>query len=110
MSSLASPGVTLALLTVAVVGKVGGTLLGARATGVEGRTAWQLGVLLNTRGLTELVFLAAGLHLGVIQPPLYTSLVVVAPVTTLAIGPLLDAVGGGVRRLLLPAGETILPE
>lgn len=60
-------------------------------------------MLLNTRGLTELVFLAAGLQLGVIRAPLYTALVVVTLVTTVATAPLLDSGESGSRKLVRPA-------
>ncbi len=99
VSSLASPWVTALLLAAAVLGKLGGALGGARLVGSGWPEAWRLGVLLNTRGLTELVFLAAGLQLGVIKAPLYTSLVVVALITTAATGPLL---GLGQDGLKLP--------
>lgn len=99
LSSLASPWVTALLLAAAVLGKLGGALGGARLVGLGWPEAWRLGVLLNTRGLTELVFLAAGLQLSVIKAPLYTSLVVVALITTAATGPLL---GLGQDGLKLP--------
>ena len=90
VSTAAPLKVTLTLLGAAVVGKVGGVLLGARLTGSGWHEAWQLGVLLNTRGLTELVFLTTGLQLGILSPALYTSLVAVTLITTVATGPLLD--------------------
>jgi Kef-type K+ transport system membrane component KefB len=49
---------------------------------------------MNTRGLTELVVLQAGLTSGVLTPRLYLALVVMALVTTVLSGPLLRAVGG----------------
>nr|WP_245896134.1 cation:proton antiporter [Deinococcus irradiatisoli] len=90
ISAAVSLRATLTLLLAAVAGKVGGVLLGARLTGSGWPEAWRLGVLLNTRGLTELVFLTSGLQLGILPKPLYTSLVVVTLITTLATGPLLD--------------------
>ncbi|ULH17762.1 cation:proton antiporter (plasmid) [Deinococcus sp. KNUC1210] len=90
VSTFAPLQVTLTLLLAAVVGKVGGVLLGARLTGAAWYEAWRLGILLNTRGLTELVFLTTGLQLGVIQAPLYTSLVFITLLTTVATAPLLD--------------------
>lgn len=94
LTALAAPGTTLAWLGVAVLGKVGGTLLGARLTRTPWPQAWQLGVLMNTRGLTELVYLTAGLQLNLISPALYTSLVIVTVVTTLATAPSLDMLQG----------------
>lgn len=47
---------------------------------------------MNTRGLTELIALNAGLHDGIINQPLFTVLVLMALITTLATGPLLSAI------------------
>ena len=54
--------------------------------------AASLGVLMNTRGLMELIVLNVGLDLGVISPTLFAMLVIMALVTTLATTPLLQAV------------------
>jgi Kef-type K+ transport system membrane component KefB len=77
------------LLAVATLGKLGGTLLAARLTGAGWREAAALGVLMNTRGLMELVVLNIGLDLGVISPALFAMMVLMALVTTLSTGPLL---------------------
>jgi Kef-type K+ transport system membrane component KefB len=79
----------LAIIVVATVGKFGGTLSAARLVGHEWRTATSLGVLMNTRGLMELIVLNVGLDLGVISPTLFTMMVVMAIVTTMATTPLL---------------------
>jgi Kef-type K+ transport system membrane component KefB len=51
--------------------------------------AWSLGVLMNTRGLMELIVLNIGLNLGVITPTVFAMMVIMALVTTLATTPLL---------------------
>ena len=76
-----------AVIAVASLGKFGGSYLAARLTGLAPRTAASLGVLLNTRGLMELVVLNIGLDLGVISPTLFAIMVVMALVTTLATAP-----------------------
>jgi Kef-type K+ transport system membrane component KefB len=81
------------IIGVATAGKFGGTLIAGRATGLAWRQAAGLGVLMNTRGLMELIVLNVGLELGVISPTLFTMLVLMALVTTLATTPIL-------RRLL----------
>jgi Kef-type K+ transport system membrane component KefB len=87
---------TLALIViVATVGKLGGTTLTARATGLSWRDAAGLGALMNTRGLMELIVLNVGLDLGVISPALFTMLVLMALVTTVATGPVLQMLFGG---------------
>jgi Kef-type K+ transport system membrane component KefB len=75
---------------VACVGKFGGSVTAARFTGIGWRDAAALGVLMNTRGLVELVVLNIGLDLGVISPTLFTMLVIMALVTTFLTSPLLQ--------------------
>jgi Kef-type K+ transport system membrane component KefB len=66
-------------------------LLAAQATGLPWRTAAALGILMNTRGLMELVVLNIGLDLGVISPLLFAMMVLMALVTTMATTPVLQA-------------------
>jgi Kef-type K+ transport system membrane component KefB len=80
------------IIVVAILGKWGGTVLAARRTGQTWRDANGLGVLMNCRGLTELVILNIGLDLGVIPPVLFTMLVMMALVTTFMTSPLLALV------------------
>jgi Kef-type K+ transport system membrane component KefB len=79
----------VAILAVAVGGKYFGAYAGARMCNVPGWQAKSLGVLMNTRGLTELVILTVGLDAGLISEDLYTLLVIMALVTTMMTGPLL---------------------
>lgn len=83
------------VLLVAVVGKLGGSAVAARATGMSWRDALALGALMNTRGLMELVILNVGLDLGVISPTLFAMMVVMALVTTGLTTPLLDLLRRG---------------
>src|SRR5262249_51328847 len=83
-----------AIILVATAGKLGGTLVAARLTGLGWRTSASLGVLMNTRGLMELIVLNVGLELGVISPTLFAMLVLMALVTTLATAPLLHLLPG----------------
>jgi Kef-type K+ transport system membrane component KefB len=78
-----------ALVAIATLGKFGGTYLAARISGLRNDDALRLGALMNTRGLMELIVLALGLELGLIEQRLYAVLVVVAIVTTVMTGPLL---------------------
>jgi Kef-type K+ transport system membrane component KefB len=86
-------GWALAVLAVAVLGKLGGSAVAARMTGVPAREALALGALMNTRGLMELVILNIGLDLGVLSPALYSMMVLMALATTLMTSPLLAALG-----------------
>ncbi len=93
---------------VAVLGKLGGGVLGARLAGLPARDSAIVAVMLNTRGLTELIVLNVGLAAGVIDRQGYTVLVLMAVLTTLLTGPLLDllrpavAGGQGGRRRVSP--------
>jgi Kef-type K+ transport system membrane component KefB/nucleotide-binding universal stress UspA family protein len=80
---------TLAILAVAIVGKWGGSKLAARFAGLSWREAGALGVLVNCRGLTELIILNIGLQLKVLSPAIFAMLVVMAVVTTLMTEPAL---------------------
>lgn len=79
----------LVIIVVACVGKFGGSAVAARLTGLRWREAAALGVLMNTRGLMELIVLNIGLDLGVISPALFTMMVLMALVTTFITTPLL---------------------
>ncbi|MEU0396608.1 cation:proton antiporter [Streptomyces sp. NPDC006208] len=77
------------ILLVAISGKFIGAFVGARANGVPALQSGVLATLMNTRGLTEIVILTIGLQLGVLDPALYSLMVVMALVTTAMAGPLL---------------------
>lgn len=81
--------VCAALLGVAFLGKAGAGYAAARWSGLDRRESAVLGILMNTRGLMEIVVLNIGLDLGVLTPKLFTMMVIVAIVTTVATTPLL---------------------
>nr|WP_153459949.1 cation:proton antiporter [Streptomyces kaniharaensis] len=81
--------IVVAVLVTACAGKFAGAVAAARATGSTRREATVLGILLNARGLTELVILNVGHRLGVIDTRMFSAMVVMALVTTLMTGPLL---------------------
>ncbi|WP_103531069.1 cation:proton antiporter [Streptomyces sp. SM11] len=91
LAGLGAQGLVMVLATVAVacVGKFLGAMGAARLTGSTGRESTVLGILLNARGLTELVVLNVGLSLGALDTRLFTAMVVMALLTTLMTGPLL---------------------
>jgi Kef-type K+ transport system membrane component KefB len=68
--------------------------MAARLTGSGWKDSVAIGVLMNTRGLMELVVLNIGLDLGVISPVLFAMLVIMALATTLATAPILHFVVG----------------
>jgi len=78
------------IVLVATLGKFGGSFVAARLTGSSTKEAASLGILMNTRGLMELVVLNVGLDLGVLSPTLFAMLVLMALATTLATSPVLQ--------------------
>ena len=81
-----------AVLAVAIAGKFVGAASAARVLGYRSRKAGAVGLLMNTRGLTELVILNVGLGAGVLDLKLFTILVMMAIVTTVMTEPLLRLV------------------
>jgi len=80
------------VIGVAVLGKLGGSAIAARACGLGWREAGAIGTLMNTRGLMELVILTIGLDLGVISPVVFVMLVLMALVTTIMTTPMLERI------------------
>ncbi len=77
------------IVLVATVGKLGGTMMAARLTGLNWHKAAALGALMNTRGLMELIVLNIGLDLNIISPTLFAMMVLMALATTMMTAPLL---------------------
>ncbi len=77
------------IVVVAVFGKLFGCAVAGRASGMSWRDALSVGILMNTRGLIELVILNVGFDLGVISPTLFSIMVIMALVTTLMTTPVL---------------------
>jgi Kef-type K+ transport system membrane component KefB len=86
------------LLVVAVAGKFLGAAPVARAGGLPGRSALGLGVLMNARGITEIVVLSAGLSAGIINNSGFTVMVMMALITTMMAAPLLRLLGPTLRE------------
>jgi Kef-type K+ transport system membrane component KefB len=89
--------VCVVIVLIASLGKFGGSFFAARITGSDSREAASLGILMNTRGLMELVVLNVGLDLGVLSPTLFAMFVLMAVVTTLATTPILQALSAPVE-------------
>ncbi|MFF4748214.1 cation:proton antiporter [Streptomyces sp. NPDC001268] len=91
----------LAVIGVAVLSKAGGAYAGARLAGLPHSAALPTAVLMNTRGLTEVVIVAVALEMGLIDQSFYSMMVVMAVVTTAMTGPLLRLFGA------MPSGATV---
>ena len=74
----------LALLAVAIVGKVVGSGLGAALGGLERRSASLVGIGMIARGEVALVAATLGLRAGAIDSRLFSAVVLVALATTIA--------------------------
>lgn len=107
LDSPAAWGICALLTAVAVIGKFGGATVAARATGQSWRDAMSVGVLMNTRGLMELVVLNIGLDLGVISPTVFTMMVLMALVTTVMTSPLVARLQR--REVTAPAVDARAP-
>jgi Kef-type K+ transport system membrane component KefB len=99
VSSAADAWTCALIIAVASAGKFGGSSLAARWVGFDWRESAAIGVLMNTRGLMELIVLNIGLDLGVISPRLFTMMVLMALFTTWVTGPLLG--------FILPGRQTV---
>jgi len=84
--------ITGVVILVACAGKFGGSAIAARLTGLSWRESSALGVLMNTRGLMELIVLNIGLDLGVITPTVFSMMVLMALFTTFITSPLLAVI------------------
>ena len=85
--------ICLLVLAVACAGKILSGSLSVRWMGESWRESLSLGVLMNTRGLVDLIVLNIGLDLGVLSPTLFAMLVIMAIVTTMMASPLLSLLG-----------------
>ncbi len=78
------------IVLIATVGKLGGAALASKYAGYSLRESTAIGILMNTRGLVELVVLNIGLDVGVLSPRLFTMLVLMALITTFMTSPLIS--------------------
>lgn len=76
------------VIMIAITGKLGGSMLAARWSGMSWHESISLGVLMNTRGLIELVVLNIGYDLGILSPRIFSMMVIMALVTTFMTSPL----------------------
>jgi Kef-type K+ transport system membrane component KefB len=80
------------IILVAIAGKLGGSMLMGRWTGMPWSQSFAIGTLMNTRGLVELVVLNIGYDLGILSGRIFAMMVLMALVTTFMTGPLLSLV------------------
>jgi Kef-type K+ transport system membrane component KefB len=97
------------VIAVAVAGKVGGSMIAARASSMSWSEAGVLGVLLNTRGLMELVILNVGLDIGVLSRELFAMMVIMALTTTFMTTPIVARLMPSKLQDRSPAGVAATP-
>jgi Kef-type K+ transport system membrane component KefB len=98
------------VLVVACVSKVGAVLLGARLAGMPlNREAWAIGFGLNARGATGIILAGVGLANRVIDERIFVAMVVMALVTSVISGPIMNALISHRALTSLPAGQTSHP-
>ena len=81
---------TALIVFVAFAGKIGGATFAARICGMEWRESTAIGILMNTRGLMELVILNLGRDMGIIPDKVFAMMVLMALITTAMTTPLLN--------------------
>lgn len=97
------------ILLVAVVGMWGGTTLAARCTGMSWAESTTIGILMNTRGLMEIVILTIGRDMGVISSTMFAMMLLMTLATTCMTTPLLRWCRPDQVRLP-PTSQTELPD
>jgi Kef-type K+ transport system membrane component KefB len=80
------------ILFLAVAGKLVGSAVAAKLSGLSWRESLSIGALMNTRGLMELIVLNIGYDLGVLKPTVFTMMVFMALFTTFMTAPLLNLI------------------
>jgi Kef-type K+ transport system membrane component KefB len=84
--------ICLIIILIAIIGKFGGTVIASRYVGLNWNHSLTLGVLMNAKGLMELIVLNIGYELGILSPEMFAMLVLMALATTLITGPGLNLV------------------
>jgi len=80
------------LILVAVVGKFIGSAFSAKILGESWKDSLSIGILMNTRGLMELIVLNIGYEMGILPPLIFVMLVIMALVTTFMTTPALSLI------------------
>ncbi|MBV5335279.1 MAG: cation:proton antiporter, partial [Sulfuricurvum sp.] len=86
------------IIVLAVFGKLFGSALASKYMGFNWRDSFALGILMNTRGLMELVVLNIGYEMGILSTELFTMFVVMALATTIMTGPFLNLITRGFKE------------
>ena len=85
--------ICFAIFAVACIGKILGGFFSSHFVGNSWKDSLGVGLLMNMRGLVELIVLNIGLELGVLSPTIFAMLVIMALATTMMASPLLALLG-----------------
>ena len=85
-------GICALLIVIAIAGKFGGCTIAAKVVGETWHDSLTIGMLMNTRGLMELVALNIGYEMGVLPKSIYAVLIIMALVTTFMTTPALHMI------------------
>ena len=88
LNGFASLGLVASVTLAAVASKILGGFLGGKLGGLPAMEAWGTGIILNARGMMELVVAGIGLRKGLIGPELFSALVFMGIVTTIMTSPM----------------------
>ena len=88
-------GLTVLLVAIASIGKFSGAFAGAMLGRLKWREGIALGCAMNARGSTEVIVASIGLSMGALSQNLYTMIVTMAVITTMAMPPMLRAALSG---------------
>ncbi|PNE24608.1 cation transporter [Tannerella sp. oral taxon 808] len=94
--------VCVGLILVSTLGKFGGAILSARLEKESWKNSLQLGALMNTHGLMELIALTIGYEMHILPPPVFVMLILMTLVSTFMTTPLLALINSAFR-----AGERL---
>ncbi|MBF0612989.1 MAG: cation:proton antiporter, partial [Magnetococcales bacterium] len=86
--------ISLLAIALSMLGKIGGTAMAARWSGESWKCSLALGVLLQTKGMMEVVVLSVLKEAGIISPMIFSAMLFMALITTAATTPLLRWIGG----------------
>jgi Kef-type K+ transport system membrane component KefB len=97
-------GLVLLIILIACVGKIGGASLGAWLARLPARQALAVGFGMNARGAMEIILASVALEYGLIDERIFVALVVMALVTSVLSGPMIQRLHLGYSRSE-PGGE-----
>lgn len=82
--------IVLIVLVIAIIGKVIGCYVGAKLAGMNKRESWAIGFGMSARGAMEIILGQIALSFGLIEKDLFVAIVIMAIVTSVIAGPLMQ--------------------